>query len=292
MLRSMTGFGRAEIKTQWGKFVVELRSVNHRYFDMTSRLPANFLALEGKLKEYVRKKVHRGRVSLYFGYDEGGEVYDKLIIDKKLASSYYKLLDQLKRDLGLSGDVRLEQVASFPNVITYKKVEEDVDRLWPSIKLALDQALDGLIGMRELEGKALASDLSKRVRTIEKMLAKVERRAPVVVNLYRERLTARVKDLTEGLDLDEARLAREVAFFAERSDISEETTRIRSHLKSLKETVSSGQEVGRTLDFIAQELYREVNTISSKAGDYEVSSAAIHMRGEIEKIREQVQNIE
>ena len=292
MVRSMTGFGCGEIETQRGKFVVELKTVNHRYFDITSKLPMRFSALEGKMKEHVRKRIHRGKVSLYVRHEEGQEVCAELTIDKRLASSYYKLLGQLKKDLQLAGNIRLEQVASFPNVITYKKEEETLDRLWPSIKRALSQALDGLIRMRELEGKALASDLNRRINTIEKILAKLERRSPVVVNLYRDRLSARVKNLTEGLELDEDRLSREVAFFAERSDISEEITRIRSHLNSFRETLSSGEEAGRALNFIAQEMYREANTISSKSEDYELSSGAIAMKGEVEKIREQVQNIE
>jgi uncharacterized protein (TIGR00255 family) len=288
----MTGFGCGEVETRRGKFAIELKTVNHRYFDMTSKLPMGFLALEGKIKEHVQKRIHRGKVSLYIRREGGQEVYGEFTIDKKLAFSYNKLLGQLKKDLDLAGNIRLEQIASFPNIITYKQEEANLDRSWPSIKRALGQALDGLIRMRELEGKALASDLNRRINTIEKILVKLEGRSSVVVNLYRDRLSARVKNLTEGLELDEDRLSREVAFFAERSDISEEITRIRSHLNSFREMLSSDEGAGRTLNFIAQEMYREANTISSKSEDYELSSDAIAIKGEVEKIREQVQNVE
>lgn len=288
----MTGFGLGQSKTKFGNFVVEIRSVNHRFFDMTTRAPNHLQALEPRIKDEARKKVRRGRVSLYLSHERPEEVYEELTVDEKVASAYYKLLLKLKKDLKLSDEIGLDQIASFPDVITYEKKEEVVDRLWLPIKRALDKALDGLVAMRKAEGKRLSADMAKRLRVIEGMLDRIKRRSRVAVEKYKHRLASRVKELASGLEMDETRLATEVAIFAERSDITEEVTRIASHLNAFGAALSGDEEVGRTLDFILQEIFREANTISAKAGDYEISQAVIAIKSELEKVREQVQNIE
>jgi len=288
----MTGFGRGQSKTKFGKFVVELKSVNHRYFDMTTRAPNHLQTLEPRIKDEVRKKVRRGKVSLYLSHERPEEIYERLTIDKKVASAYYRLLLKLKKDLKLGDEIRLDQIVSFPDVITYEKKEEVVDKLWLPVKRALEKAVDSLVAMREAEGKKLSADMAKRVKIIWGMLDRIKRRSRTAVEKYKHRLASRVKELASGLEMGKARLATEVAIFAEKSDITEEVTRIASHLDAFGATLSGNEEIGRTLDFTLQELFREVNTISAKAGDYEISQAVIAIKGELEKIREQVQNIE
>lgn len=288
----MTGFGRSEIETKYGRFIVEIRSVNHRFFDLTAKIPNHLQSLEPKIKEEVGKRIRRGKISLYLSYEKPSEIYEELTIDKKAASAYYKLLKRLKKDLNLSDEVRLDQITSFPNVITYEKREEAPEKLWPLMKKPLGRALDGLVAMKEAEGKRLSKDIAKRLRTIEEGLSKIKRRTTVIVDKYRVRLSNRVKEFASGLEVDKTRLITEVAIFADRSDITEELTRMSSHLSAFRDTLSTNVEMGKILDFIIQELFREANTISSKAGDYEISQAVITIKGELEKIREQVQNIE
>ncbi len=288
----MTGFGRGQKKTKFGNFLIEIRSVNHRFLDITMKAPDRLQALEPKIKNEARKRVRRGKVSLHLSHDRPKEAYEALTVDKKVASAYYKLLLKLKKHLLLRDEIRLDQIASFPDVITYEKKEEEARKLWPSIRGALVKALDELAAMKEAEGRRLVEDITKRLTIIEEMLERVKRGSKAVVDKHKRRLVSRVKELASGFEIGEARLMTEVAIFAERSDITEEVTRVASHLSSFKTTLSSDKEVGRTQDFIIQELFREINTISAKAGDYEISRAVIVIKGELEKIREQVQNIE
>jgi uncharacterized protein (TIGR00255 family) len=294
MLRSMTGFGRAEATSRLGKITVEIKTVNHRHFELVSRLPDHLSVLENKIKEYIHKEeIRRGKVSLYLQYERGKVAGEGLNFDRKAAANYYQLLAHLRKHLKLSDEIRLDQIIAFPGVITHEKRPEDIDRLWLLIKRALIPALNGVIAMRETEGKSLKSDLSKRIRLIEKEMDRIKQEASIVIDRYREKLTARIKELSRDLvNIDETRIAAEVTIFAERSDISEEITRIAAHLSAFKEKLSLGKEVGRALDFIIQEIHREINTISAKATSYNISKWAISVKNELEKIREQVQNIE
>lgn len=292
MPRSMTGFGKGQIGSRLGNIIVEIRSVNHRFFDLTTRIPNHLEALEPKIKTEVRKRIRRGKVSLYLSYEKPEDVYEGLTIDKKVAFAYHKLLTHLKKDLNLSDEIRLDQIASFPNVITYKRKEESLGKQWPLIKKAVGQALDKLVAMREAEGKRLGDDIAKSLARIERALGKIKKRLTLMIDNYKARLSSRVKELTKGLEIDKNRLITEVAVFAERSDITEEVTRVASHLKTFRTSLARNEAMGKTLDFIIQELFRETNTISAKAGDYEISKAIINIKGELEKIREQVQNIE
>ncbi len=292
MPRSMTGFGRGEAKSSQGKVIVEIKTLNHRHFDIAFRLPNHFSLLEAKIRERIHRNIYRGRVNVSILYEGTKQPIESLSIDKNVATSYYRLLRQLKRQLKLTDQIRLEQVAAFPNVITHERASEDIDKLWLVVKRALIKALNKLDITRKVEGRNLTRDLRKRIGMIEKDMERIKERANKVVERHKARLDTKVKNILAGPEIDKSRLATEVAIFAERSDITEETVRAASHLVAFKKRLLTGEEIGRTLEFIIQELHREVNTISAKASDYTISKNVIAIKGELEKIREQVQNIE
>ena len=291
MATSMTGFGRGEAKGKWGTVVVEARSLNHRYLEVIQRLPSNLLTLEDKMRDLVQKKCKRGRITVSISFEKDEELVG-LKIDEKRAKHYYQMASQLKKELALSSDIGLGELLSLPEVVRAETTKEELQELWSQIREALEKALEGLLQMREEEGKVLAADLIKRTNLLEKELGKISKRLPLAVKQYRQRLRDRLKELLDGGTLDPGRLEQEVIFFVENSDITEEATRIRAHLEALQKTLAFKEEAGRRLDFIAQELQREVNTVGQKSRDIEISQSVIQMKGEIERIREQVQNIE
>lgn len=289
----MTGFGRGESTAPHGKIQFEIRAVNHRFFEISNRLPENFLIFEDKIRAEIAKKIKRGKVNLSMTYESPRKASPKLAIDTKLARKYKDLLLDLKRSLKVKDDIGLSQIISFPNVITVEDAPKDEARLWPNIKSALDRALNSLVRMRETEGRDLADDLLKRKKTILKDITLIEHRSKLTRKEYRARLLKRIKELSLGkINLDKGRIELEVALFAKNSDISEELTRIKAHLGSFEQALKHETEVGRKLDFITQELHREINTVGQKTNNYKISQLAIAIKGEIEKIREQVQNIE
>ena len=293
MIRSMTGFGRGEAAVARGSLQIEMRTLNHRFFEISSRLPENFMVFEDKIRAEIAKKIKRGKVNLSMTYENPRKSSPKLIIDTKLARKYQDLLLSLKRSLKVKDDIRLSQIISFPNVITVEEAPKDDTKLWPDVKAALDRALASLVKMREAEGKDLADDILKRKKTILKDIILIERRAKLSFKEYRVQLLKKIKELSSGkINLDKGRVELEVALFAKNSDISEELTRIKAHLGSFEDALKRETEVGRKLDFITQELHREINTVGQKTNDYKISQLAIAIKGEIEKIREQVQNIE
>ena len=291
MATSMTGFGRGEARGKWGTVVVEAKSLNHRYLEVIHRLPSTLLALEDKIRDLIQKKCKRGRITLSVTFEKDGELMG-LKIDEKRARHYYQMASQLKRDLALAGDLGLGELLSLPEVVRVETTKEELQELWGQVREALEKALEGLLQMREEEGKALAGDLAKRTGLLEKELTKISKRLPGTIKQYRQRLRGRLAELMDGRTLDPGRLEQEVVFFVENSDIAEEVTRIRAHLEAFQKALTLKEEVGRRLDFIAQELQREVNTIGQKSRDIEISQSVIQMKGEIERIREQVQNIE
>jgi uncharacterized protein (TIGR00255 family) len=293
MIRSMTGFGRGEAAAPRGKIQFEVRTLNHRFFEASNRLPENFLIFEDRIRAEVAKKIKRGKVNLSMTYEGPKKASPRLIIDTKLARKYKDLLLSLKRSLQVKDDIRLSQIISFPNVITVEEAPKDEAKLWPNVKSALDRALHSLVRMREQEGKDLADDILKRKKTILKDITLIEHRAKLSFKEYRVQLLKKIKELSSGkINLDKGRVELEVALFAKNSDISEELTRIKAHLGSFETALRHETEVGRKLDFITQELHREINTVGQKTNDYKISQLAIAIKGEIEKIREQVQNIE
>ncbi|HPN66327.1 MAG TPA: YicC family protein [Candidatus Omnitrophota bacterium] len=293
MVRSMTGFGRADATTARGKIQVEIRTVNHRFFEISSRLPENLNIFEDKIRAEVAKKVKRGKVNLSLTYENPARSEPKLAINKPLANKYKGLLVDLRRSLRLTDEINFSQIIAFPGVIYVEESPRKEAEMWPCIRSALGRAIDGLIEMREKEGARLIADIAGRRKTILKCLTAIERRSKLALKEYRLHLLRKIKELSSGkINLDKGRIELEVALFAKSSDISEEITRLKAHLKSFGETITGQDEVGRKLDFISQELHREINTVGQKTSDYKIAQLAISIKGEVEKIREQIQNVE
>lgn len=292
MIRSMTGFGRGEAKFHNGKVTIEIKTVNHKFFDATLKLPNGISAFEDRIKEILQKRVMRGKVNLNLIYDGVLLKTERITINKKTAKNYYEELSKLKKYLGLEDAVTTKDLVALPGVLTYDALDTNLTKFWPSVKKALDMAIARLVVDREKEGHATHADLMKRARNIQKMMAVVKSRAHLNIEEYRKRFADRVKDLTGGREIDRGRLEMEVAIYAKNSDISEEIARLNNHLSNFINTISGNGEVGKKVDFIAQELHREINTIGSKASDFKISKNVIEVKGEIEKIREQAKNLE
>ena len=292
MIKSMTGFGKGEVRFKSGKITVEIKTVNHKFFDATLKLPSGIASFEDKIKEILQKKIQRGKINLSLTYDGALLKSEKVSVNKKSAKNYYNALKGLKAYLGLKEEINIRDLIALPGVLNFDSTESGLAIFWPKIKKALDMAIGHLVADRAKEGKALALDLTTRTKKIEKMLTTIKSRAHLNIDEYRKRFADRVKDLTGGRDMDMGRLEMEVAIFAKNSDISEEITRLQNHLSNFNKTISEGGEIGKKMDFIAQELHREINTIGSKASDFKISKNVIEIKGEIEKIREQAKNLE
>lgn len=293
MIRSMTGFGGAEEKVKSGKIIIEIKTVNHKFFDPTLKLPNNLSVFEDEIKEILQKKISRGKINLNLMYD-GPLVLkgEAMTINRLAAKNYYNELTGLKRYLGLKEEIAAKDILALPGVLECEAQDRGLTKFWPKIKRCLGKAIDKLLSDREKEGKSIYTDLMKRTRRIESMLSIIKSRAHLNIEEYRKRFAERVKDLTGGRNIDMGRLEMEVAIFAKNSDISEEITRLKNHLANFTKTISANGEVGKKLDFIAQELHREINTIGSKASDFKISKNVIEIKSEIEKIREQAKNLE
>ncbi len=291
MPRSMTGFGAAEGPVSGGRLQLELRSVNHRHFNLQLKVPAELLGLEGELRERLRGRVARGHVTLSARWTEDPVRPRALRLDLSRARELVDALRQLQRALDLPGEIDLGWIARQPEVLT-------ADVAAPSsvepgeVLSILDRAADALLAMRDAEGATLAKELSGHLAAIEAALSGVEARAPERLTAERDRLRSAVAELLDGARLDEARLAQEIAFIAERLDVAEEVVRLKSHLAATRQALSQHGEVGRQLGFLGQEMLREINTIGSKANDAAITQAVIGMKGELEKFREQVENLE
>jgi uncharacterized protein (TIGR00255 family) len=292
MIRSMTGFGKASEDLPNGKITIEIKTVNHKFFDATLKLPNGIAYFEDRIKEALQKRIKRGKVNLNLILDGALLKEEKIVINKKAARNYYDDLLLLRKSLGLKEEIAIRDVIALPGVLNYKAIDENIAKAWPKIKKTLNAAVDRLISDREKEGRALCADLLKRAGKISKMLGVIKSRAHLNIDEYRKRFTERIQDLTGGRPIDVGRLEMEVAIYAKNCDISEEITRLRNHLSNFTKTIGGSGEVGKKLDFIAQELHRETNTIGSKASDFKISKNVIEIKGEIEKIREQAKNIE
>ncbi|AEG60565.1 YicC/YloC family endoribonuclease [Desulforamulus ruminis] len=293
MIKSMTGFGRGEACAEGRRFTVELKSVNNRYCEVILRQPRSLSQVEDKIKRQIQDRVARGRVDGYISIEETGEVTPAVKVDKALAVAYHKSMEELKESLSIPGDISLKDLISLPNVISLEQPEENVEQWFPAIEQACTEALTGLINMRQNEGARLKADILQHAAQIKELiLEQVAERAPLVVQEHRAKLTQKLAEWLEEGALDENRLAAEVAIFTDRADISEEIVRLNSHVKQLEQILSEGGAVGRKLDFLVQEMNREINTIGSKANDLMITNAVVNAKSELEKIREQVQNIE
>jgi len=290
--RSMTGFGAGEITTAAGRYGVEMRSVNHRFCEVVIRMPRDLSPLEDRVRTIVQGRVLRGRIDVAIVRDDYGRRPRTVKTDVDLAKAYVTALDGLRQALPVAGSVDLSLLLSLPDLVKIEEEKEDVEASWPAVESGVGAALDRLLAMREAEGARLGADLVARLSRMERTAEAIAARAPQVVEDYHARLGRRVQELAGGVAVDPGRLATEVALFADRSDITEELTRFRSHLVQFRTTLAGSGAIGRTLEFIVQEMGRETNTIGSKANDLEITRHVIAIKGELESLREQIQNVE
>jgi uncharacterized protein (TIGR00255 family) len=290
----MTGYGRSEAVLNGQKFTVEIKSLNHRFLEVSLRIPASLSALEMEIKKKIGEPLHRGKIDVTIRREmQGGtENGHYLSLNLPLAQNYFKLLTQLKEALNLQDDIRLEMIAGQKDVFLAVESPQDSIVLWQELDKVLDEALAGMMDMRRREGIILSQDLSARLDSMARLLDGIEEKAPLVVLEYQRRLTDRVRELSGGLGIDEGRLSQEVAIFAEKSDITEEIVRFRSHLGQFLEMLDGEEAIGRKVDFLIQEMNREVNTIGSKSSDAAISKLVIEIKSGLAKLREQVQNLE
>ncbi len=291
-VRSMTGYGRGEHIAEDRKFVVEMKAVNHRYNDMTVKLPRSLASLEDKIKKRVMQDVFRGKTDIYISFETFSAEDVEVKLNEALAAAYGEKLRALEVLFGESCADKVTLAAKFPDVITVEKAQKEEEVIWAALLPALEEAVGNFVSMRSLEGENLKKDILGKAMRIESLVAEVKEYAPQVVVEYQEKLQNRLKELLDGVDVDPQRVAAEVAIFADRGCVDEEITRLESHLVQLREILEKGGQVGRKLDFLIQEMNRESNTIASKANDIRLVKATIELKSEIEKIREQIQNLE
>lgn len=290
MIRSMTGYGRGKSCGKIG-WEVELKSVNHRFLEIYVRLPRPWFFLEERIKNYIRERISRGRIDVFVNFSPQALPVD-IKFDKRAAESYYKKLVELKDEVGFEGPISLSLLSMMPDLFLAEQQFPEEEELWPELEEALREAVENLIEMRTNEGKNLWLDLLARLDFIMEKVGYIKARSDVMVEEYRKRLQQKVRKIKEGLEVSEDRLEAEVVLFAERSDISEELVRIESHIAQFKNMANSDGAVGKKLDFLAQEIFREVNTIAAKSADYNITREVVEIKSELEKIREQLQNIE
>jgi uncharacterized protein (TIGR00255 family) len=292
MLKSMTGFGRAEGDTSLGKIIIESRSVNHRYCDINLKLPKRLILFENRIKEIIRSQVSRGRIDVTLRLDSLGEEKVQLSVDLNLAEQYYRVLQDLKEKLQLKDEITLTLLAGAKDLITAKEETGEIEPYWKEILPILKQSLKNMDDMKQLEGESLKKDLEQRLEQIGQQLQMIKQQFPSRLKSYLARLQDRLRSFLEGMEVDPSRFQQEIAFLTERVDITEEIVRAESHLAQFNALLEGKEPVGRKMDFLLQEIHREVNTVSAKANDAEASQRAVEIKSELEKIREQVQNIE
>lgn len=291
-MKSMTGYGRARQVLHGRTVTVELRAVNHRYLDCTVKAPRQFGFLDDAVKKAAAARIARGKTEIYVSVEtgEGGDL--SVTVNHALAERYLAALRELSEKYGLRDDVTVMSLAKLPDVLGSERIEQDADELTQDVLTVFAEACDGFDQMREREGEKLAEDVRNRASVIETLVGEVEKRSPERVAEYREKLLARMREVLESTDIDETRIVTEAAIYADKTAVDEETVRLRSHLHQLDGMLNEVKSVGRKLDFLVQEMNREANTIGSKANDVEMAQTVVNIKSEIEKIREQIQNIE
>jgi len=292
MIKSMTGFGRGEYQENGKRVSIEIKTVNHRYMDVFVKFPRMLAFLEDKVRDLISKNISRGKIDVFISYEDSGEDSKTVVVDEALAGAYLKALNTLGGKFDLRDDVTVSMLSKFPDVLRVEKVEEDEGELIRIVLTAVEKALDSLLKMRSVEGVALKTSLLEKLNNISMTVKEIEERAPGVVIDYKDRLNNRLKELLEQQAVDENRIATEVAIFADRCSVDEELVRLKSHITQFKDTLDLEIPIGRKLDFIVQEMNREINTIGSKANDVNITKYVVEVKSEIEKLREQVQNIE
>ena len=292
MVKSMTGYGRARQERNGRNITVEIRSVNNRYLDCTVKMPRAYIFAEDAMKALVQKYISRGKVDVFVTVDAVTADQTVVQVNEPLARSYYQALSRLREMFSLEDELSASTLARFPDVLAVTKAEEDLEMISADICAVLEEALTAHRQMRSVEGEKLFSDIAGRADTIESVVAKVEERSPQTVSEYRARLEAKMREVLQSTTIDESRILTEAAIFADKIAVDEETVRLRSHLSQLRTMLSGDEPVGRKLDFLIQEVNRECNTIGSKCNDLAIARDVVNMKAEVEKIREQVQNIE
>lgn len=298
MLRSMTGYGRAQKVLSGRDILVEIRSVNHRYYEYSSRIPRAYTYIDDKLKNLLKSGISRGKVEVSVTINNIESRDTQIAINKAVAEGYVNALRALNEELGTDGkpwledDLKLSKLIKLPDVFSIQKTPDNEEAIWADVSVVAAEALEKFVSMREAEGERLKADVLEKSDIILGMVAQVEKLSPMTVENYRNRLYQKLSEVLEGKDIDEQRIVTEAALFSEKIAVDEETVRLRSHISQLRSMLSSEETIGRKLDFIVQEMNREINTIGSKAQDLNITRIVVDAKAEIEKIREQIQNIE
>lgn len=290
MIKSMTGFGRCLQSINGKTIIVEIKSVNHRYFEFSSRVPRSCGFLDEKLKSFIQSKISRGKVDVGVSIQYDTMCDEKIEVNSEIANGYISALRNA--GLGLEDDLTLSKIMRLPDVFVVKKVEEDEDAVWNDVKVAAETATERFITMRENEGEKMREDILSRLDYITSLVEKIEQKSPETTEKYRKKLFDKISEILKDTNVDEQRILTEAAIFSEKTAVDEETVRLRSHIKQCREMLSLDEAVGRKLDFLIQEFNREANTIGSKCQDIEITKIVVDLKSEIEKIREQIQNIE
>lgn len=293
MIKSMTGFGRCEVQDESRKFTVEMKSVNHRYLDANIRMPKKLNFFETAIRSLLKQSVQRGKVDIFITYEDLSEQQVSLKYNEVLAAEYLSYFEKMQEKFSLENDIRVSTLSRYPEVLTMEEQAVDEEELWKGLKKALDGAICQFVETRTSEGEHLREDLIEKLDNMLKLVSCIEERSPQIIAEYRDKLETKVKELLEDTQIEDSRIAAEVVIFADKICTDEEVVRLKSHIVHMKDTlVSDDSGIGRKLDFIAQEMNREANTILSKANDLEISNIGIELKTEIEKVREQIQNIE
>lgn len=292
MIKSMTGFGRCEVLEEQRKITVEMKSVNHRYLDVTIKMPKKLNFFEAAIRSELKNYIQRGKVDLFISYEDYTETNVCVKYNRELAAEYMEYLKQMAEEFSLDNDVRVSALSRYPEVLSMEEQTVDEEKLWKLLEQAIRGAAEGFVETRIKEGENLKNDLLEKLDGMLGHVDFITERSPQIIAEYRQKLKDKVKDLLEDTKVDENRLLMEVTIFADRVCVDEELVRLRSHIEATKETLLQGGSIGRKLDFIAQEMNREANTILSKSSDLEITNRGIELKTEIEKVREQIQNIE
>ena len=292
MIKSMTGFGRAELQDEVRRFTVEIKSVNHRYLDFNMKMPKKLSVFEAAIRGVLKEYMQRGKVDVFISCEDFSSGRMQLHYNSELAGRYLEYFRQMEKEFALENDIKVSHLSRCPEVLTMEEQEIDVEELWSELEKALRAAGEQFAASRQVEGENLKRELTAKLDSLQANVRRIEERAPEILSEYRNRLETKMKELLEDTQMEDSRIAAEVVIFADKICTDEETVRLNSHIENMKTALNDGEGIGRKLDFIAQEMNREANTILSKANDLETTNIAIELKTEIEKIREQIQNIE
>ncbi len=292
VIKSMTGFGKAEELTHEYKIAVEIRSVNHRYFDLSVKMPKRFSKFEADIRKLVKEYVQRGKIDLCIVYESYTDTYSKLILNEDILDQYVAHAKHIEEKYGIKNEMHMSSLLRFPEIITVSNSEETAEHIWLQVRDCIVKALEEFVAARSLEGDHLHKDLRDKLENLLKNTQAIEERVPLLMERYHNKLKEKISALLEESNIDESRIITEVAIYADKISIDEELVRLKSHIKAVERELEAGENIGRKVDFISQELNREANTILSKSDDIDISNRAIELKTCIEKIREQIQNIE